>query len=282
MNAVVDGGGVRLSIDRCGELIEVTTRLLCGADGAHSWTRRHFRMGKPEEMMVGFQAEITSYRGEEGYLDMFTGEQVAPGLFAWVIPSGLGWRVGVWARPQDLAGRSCEMLYDALKNHPLWVERFAGSSEIARYCGPLPCGIVARPVQERVALFGDAVGLCKPTTGGGIGKGFEQVDRMAAGLIEAIRSDRLSLSDMKKVAHPLNSMKKQQKRARILRDLYLTDSDDEKLESTFETFSQEDVLAMINEHGEIENPVSLGMRLLKNVPQFRRMAVGATWALLTR
>ena len=36
---------------------------------------------------------------------------------------------------------------------------------------------------DRVAVFGDAAGLCKPTTGGGIGKGFDQVDLMLPKLV---------------------------------------------------------------------------------------------------
>ena len=27
----------------------------CGADGAHSWVRRHARLGRPPEAMIGFR-----------------------------------------------------------------------------------------------------------------------------------------------------------------------------------------------------------------------------------
>ena len=56
------------------------------ADGAHSWVRRRFRMGRPKEMIVGFQIEVSGYVGEEGKLDMYTGSEIAPGFFAWAIP----------------------------------------------------------------------------------------------------------------------------------------------------------------------------------------------------
>ena len=38
--------------------------------------------------MIGFQAEVTGYAGGPGRLEMFSGEDVAPGLFAWAIPNG--------------------------------------------------------------------------------------------------------------------------------------------------------------------------------------------------
>tara|TARA_B100000029_G_scaffold508820_2_gene596591 strand:- start:650 stop:1858 length:1209 start_codon:yes stop_codon:yes gene_type:complete len=273
-------GGIQIEIDRAGDKVTVQAALLCGADGVHSWVRRKFKMGYPKELMVGFQAEVVNYQGSEGLLDMYTGEEVAPGLFAWVIPSGKSWRIGVWARPKDLGGRSCEELYESLIAHPLWKDRFANSREVARFCGPLSCGVVSNPVKERIALFGDAVGLCKPTTGGGIGPGFKQVNLMADGLVDAVKNDKLSLSNLKKIAKPLKNMKKEQKRARILRNLYLTDCNDDELEKTFSTFAKPKVIEMINQYGDIEKPVALGIRMLKEVPEFRSMAASTTWALL--
>jgi flavin-dependent dehydrogenase len=280
VSAEVSKDNIVVKVDKGGQTVEVEASLLCGADGAHSWVRRHFKMGRPKELMIGFQAELVGYSGADGRLDMYTGEEVAPGLFAWAIPSGRSWRIGVWSRADDLKGRSCEQLYETLLTHPIWKDRFAGAKEVARYCGPLPCGIVAHPVKERVALFGDAVGLCKPTTGGGIGKAFQQIDEMADGLIKAVRSNQLSLSEMKRIAKPLKAMKKDQKRARILRDLFLTDCDDDKLEQTFKTFAKPQVVKLINQNGDIEKPVALGIKMLKEVPEFRSMAAGATWALL--
>ena len=44
------------------------------------------------------------------------------------------------------------------------------------FVGPVPSGILKKTMIEEIALFGDAAGICKPTTGGGIGPGFKQVD----------------------------------------------------------------------------------------------------------
>ena len=74
---------------------------------------------------------------------------------------------------------------------------------------------------------------------------------------------------------------KELERARILRDLFVSSCNDEELEQTFQIFARSDVTALINEVGDIEKPVPLGIRLLKDVPEFRKMAARATWALLT-
>jgi flavin-dependent dehydrogenase len=173
------------------------------------------------------------------------------------------------------------MLYDALITHPLWKDRFANTHETARYCGPLACGLLKRIYKQRVLLFGDAAGLCKPTTGGGIGPGFEQVHLLAPNLVKAVLANELSESKLKRICKPMEKVRKEQERARILRDLFVSSCDDDELEETFEIFAREHVVSLINEVGDIEKPVPLGIRLLKDIPEFRRMAVRATWALLT-
>ncbi|MEC8938234.1 MAG: NAD(P)/FAD-dependent oxidoreductase, partial [Candidatus Thermoplasmatota archaeon] len=192
INANVKNSGVEISIDVDGEIKQFECRLLCGADGAHSWVRRTFKMGRPKELMIGFQIEVTGYQGEEGRLDLFTGEDIAPGFFAWAIPSGTTTRIGNWTLPDKLGERSCEDLLETLMTSPLWNDRFSNCREIGRYCGPVPSGLVHKPVINRVAVFGDAAGLCKPTTGGGIGKGFDQVDLMLERLVEAVKTNDFS------------------------------------------------------------------------------------------
>ena len=280
-DAEVGTSGVKVTVNREGEIITLNAKLLCGADGVHSWTRRHFRFGRPKEFMIGFQAEVSGYQGIPGRLEMFSGEDVAPGLFAWAIPNGETHRIGVWVHPDRLAGRSCEMLYDTLLAHPLWREKFANIHETARFCGPLASGMVKRIYKNRVLLFGDAAGLCKPTTGGGIGPGFDQVHLLVPELTKLIQSNKLAESNLKRLSKPMEKMRKEHERARILRDLFVSSCNDEELESTFEIFARPDVVSLINKVGDIEKPVPLGIRLLKDVPEFRGMAVRATWALLT-
>lgn len=64
-------------------------------------------------------------------------------------------------------------------------------------------------------------------------------------------------------------MKKEQDRARALRNLLVSDCSDKKLDQHFENFAHPDTLQLINEVGDIEKPVPLGMALLRNVPAFR-------------
>ena len=276
IDANVSNDCVDIKIEREGEIIDIKCDLLIGADGAHSWTRRYFKLGRPKEMMIGFQADVSGLIGKDNWLEMYTGKDVAPGFFAWVIPTGDDThRIGVWSRPQDLEGRSVEQCYDALLQHPLWKERFSGVKEIARYCGPVPCGVIRKPFKDRVMVIGDAAGMAKPTTGGGIGPGFKQVDLIIEKLTKAINDDKLSNKSLNSICKSYKDLKKDQAKARALRDLLVTLPSDEELDSHFEMFCREDVLDLINSKGDIEHPVLLGMALLRKVPKFRKLALKA-------
>jgi len=61
LSAEVNENNIVIKIDRAGQEVEVEASLLCGADGAHSWVRRYFKMGRPTEFMIGFQAELVGY-----------------------------------------------------------------------------------------------------------------------------------------------------------------------------------------------------------------------------
>ena len=280
ISAVIEEGSVHLRIRTPEGVKDVRCRLLCGADGAHSWVRRHFKMGRPKELMIGFQVEVTGYRGQEGRLDMYTGSRIAPGFFAWAIPSGETTRIGTWSKPGLMGGESCEQLLDRLREEPLWRNRFAGCKEIGRFCGPIPSGMVKRPMIGRVALFGDAAGLCKPTTGGGIGPGFAQVDLVTPHLLDALKCDDLSDGRMSEIAGLMGPMRRSQRRSKALRDAFLTESTDSELDDIFAVWARPEVTELINDIGEIEHPIPLGIRMLREIPEFRSLTKRAVKAIL--
>ena len=280
VSASIENEYVEVNIDGPNGSETVRCKLLCGADGAHSWVRRKFRMGNPTETMIGFQIEVTGYSGDDGMLDMYTGESIAPGFFSWAIPTGETTRLGTWTKANLMGGTSSEEFMSRLMEDKNLNSRFADCSEVARFCGPVPSGIVRRPMRERVALFGDAAGICKPTTGGGIGPGFKQVDMLVPLLSNAISENDLSEVRMKALSSKLKQMKRDQRKKRALRDAFLTEMNDAELEDIFSVWARPEVTDLINEFGDIENPIPLGVKMLREVPEFRRLAGRAAKAIL--
>ena len=78
----------------------------------------------------------------------------------------------------------------------------------------------------------------------------------------------------------MNDMRRKQRRKKALRDAFLTEMSDDELEGIFSVWARPDVTELINEVGEIENPIPLGIAMLKEVPEFRRLASRAAKAIL--
>ena len=78
---------VTLYIESNGEEMKLNCKLLIGCDGAHSWTRRYFKMGRRKEMSIGFHVDVLGYTGTERWLEMYSSFEIARGFFAWFIPS---------------------------------------------------------------------------------------------------------------------------------------------------------------------------------------------------
>ena len=280
IDILIEDEYAQLSLDHNGIVSKVRCALVCGCDGAHSWVRRTMKMGRPKEMMIGYQVEVTGYNGAEGQLDMFTGSNIAPGFFAWAIPSGDTTRIGMWSRADLLSGKSCETMVENLMSSSIWSQRFDNCNIVGRFGGPVPSGLLKFPLRKRVALFGDASGACKPTTGGGIGTGFDQVDLLVPELSKCIKNNHLGDNHMKGLVKILGPIRKKLNRARALRDAFLTEVTDDELEKVFKVWSRPEVTRIINESGEIDNPIPLGLRLLKEVPEFRSLATKAASAVI--
>ena len=107
------------------------------------------------------------------------------------------------------------------------------------------------------------------------------VDNSLELISKIIRSDSLNWNATDRLAKQIiKPIMKRHNRARALRDFFLTNSTDEELESIFRIWARPDVIEIIQKYGEIENPVPLGLKMLKDVPEFRRLAIRAANSLV--
>ena len=74
-------------------------------------------------------------------------------------------------------------------------------------------------------------------------------------------------------------LRKDQRRARALRDAFLTNSSDDELDEIFSIWSKPEVIDLINEVGDIENPITLGLKMVREIPEFRKVASKAMKAI---
>ena len=143
----------------------VRARLCILACGAHYAIQRRLGLGLPSAHLPSAQLEVPAF--VPGNVEVHFGREVAPDGFAWVVPVRRGdrWhaRVGLMCS-RDSAGHFGRFI-DAVAGR--WGIAQADAAAAPRQ-KVLPLAPIPRTYGDRVLAVGDAGGIVKATTGGGI------------------------------------------------------------------------------------------------------------------
>ncbi len=171
-----------------GEPLEVRTRVLIGADGVQSTVGRDAGLGRVKSVLTCAQAEVTADVERPECVDLYVGRQVAPGFFAWAIPT----------REHTLRIGLCstERSFDRLQHlmHRL-SERYA-TSLLDFSVGSIPLGPPPVTVADGVIIVGDAAGQVKPTSGGGVFPGVRCAKIAGTVAAQAVARDDVSAASL--------------------------------------------------------------------------------------
>jgi len=155
-----EGSRIAVTAVRHGEPIELRTRVLVGADGVQGAVGRDAGLSRVKTVLTCVQAEVSADLAHPDFVDLYLGRDVAPGFFAWAIPTH--WdtlRVGLCS-----SKRSIDRLYPLIER----LSRRYATSLLDFSAGGIPLGPPASTVTDGVLIVGDAAGQVKPTSGGGI------------------------------------------------------------------------------------------------------------------
>ena len=181
----VGSGAVQVTVN--GQPDAITARACVLACGARYRFHRLLGLGLPDTYLQSAQLETAFPAATE--IEVRFGREVAPAGFAWLVPV---------LRDQLPCARIGMMSATRVR------ERFAAfldllcertGLDLAKLPPPrlkmLPLGPITKTYTDRVVAVGDAAGLVKPTTGGGIHYGLLSGSLAADVLDEALRRDRL-------------------------------------------------------------------------------------------
>lgn len=141
-------------------LRELLAEKIIGADGVSSTVSREFNFAKPG-FYTAVQFEMRFEALDEEYVELYFGENWSDSFFAYAIPLGDTARIGVVSRSNPV-----HYLKNLIEKHPSVSGRVKGGV-IELNVGAIPDRLV-KFSKERVALIGDAAGMVKPYTGGGL------------------------------------------------------------------------------------------------------------------
>ncbi|MFC1921252.1 NAD(P)/FAD-dependent oxidoreductase [Chloroflexota bacterium] len=189
MHAEVSSDRVRIEIgrdERDRDIVEA--RALVIASGFGSRIVGKLGLGSPADFVMGVQAEVEAMGLDE--VEVYFGEKVAPGFFAWLVPTLPGRALaGLLSRrnPGDYLRSFLSTLSAQGKINAAGVE-FSYSGVLLKP--------PSRTYGNRVIVVGSAAGQVKPTTGGGVYYGLICADIAADNLHQALENDTLTAKSL--------------------------------------------------------------------------------------
>jgi len=248
--------------------IDARCKLLIGADGPYSIIRSSFAFSEPKEFLRGIGAEVTNVTFNPDFVEIFIGNNIAPGFFAWVIPTdnkGTTARVGLCI--SNNSDKSPKFYFKKLFNRPPLKEAIITN----KTGGVIPLGLLKKTYDSNLMLVGDAAAQVKPTSGGGLYPGLVCADICSKIAIQALHDSDYSIQTLKKYQKLYTK--------EIGKELFLgmkfrqifKNLSDKKLDKYIERLNNQKIIEIINKYGDIDYPSKLAKPLIKKIPTLLKL-----------
>jgi len=263
-------GGIVMELDgserRCWALL--------AADGYRSKLGQQLGLGEARDLVRGIEADLHLRLEDQGKVHVFLGRDVAPGFFAWAIPCGDLTRVGLCVSP----GNGTPLSYlEKLLRRQGWAE----AKRERTYSGAIPLGHVPRSYADRVLLAGDAAGMAKPLSGGGLYTGMTAGRMAAETFIEAFQKDDLSASGLSVYERRWKAEFGSELRSSFRVRQAFVKMTDKDLDRAGEKLDREKARAVLAT-GDIDFPTALARPLLKAAPSLLTLSPTLIMRLMRR
>ena len=242
---------------------ELRARVCVLACGAHYVLQRRLALGFPRLYLQSAQLEVPAAAG--GDVEVHFGRDVAPNGFAWVVP------VRRESRWHARVGLMCER--DSALHFKRFLARVAsrrGLDRSAAGAAPrqklLPLAPVERTYAARVLAVGDAAGLVKATTGGGIYYSVLSAALAAETLVHAFDRGAFDAATLSRYERAWRRRLGAEMRAQLrLRELAHRLSD-EQIEAFFELARTDGVMPIVRRTARFNQHRDLIVALLRHPP----------------
>lgn len=251
----------------------VEARACVLACGANYRFNRQLGLGVPRAFLQSAQLE-TAFGGPSA-VEVHLGRELAPGGFGWVVPFR---RDGV---PHARLGLMCESR--ALARFRAFASRLrarygnAADAPADPRLKILPLGPVSRTYAARLLAVGDAAGLAKPTTGGGIYYGLISGQIAAATLDDALRHDDLRESRLRRYETEWRERIGSEIRIGLAFRVLASRMNDRAIDSVIELARVDGIVPLLRQTADFNWHRQSALALLRHA-QFRRILLSSLWS----
>ncbi|NHJ87067.1 MAG: NAD(P)/FAD-dependent oxidoreductase [Asgard group archaeon] len=195
-------------------------------------------------------------------VELFVGNKIAPGFFAWIIPiSDTQAKVGLASNE----GLTRDKVSYFMRKNPITKNRFIGSKIMKSYSGEVIVrGLLPKTYSNGIVVVGDAAGQTKSTTGGGVITGGQ-----AAIIAGKIAAKAVTLGDNRShMLHEYDKLWKKQLKPQLKKMgqfRWLIDRlTDKAIEKAFDTVIANDLVSIINERADIDRQADVIRTLVRH------------------
>jgi digeranylgeranylglycerophospholipid reductase len=244
--------------------------LACGASYRFN---RALGLGVPRKYVQSAQVEVPMRGPEE--IEVHLGRSTAPGGFAWVVPFPRG--AHAFSRVGVMCDAGAASRFDAFAKE--LGERYgarAGAWPEPRV-RILPLGPVSKTYAARLLAVGDAAGLVKPTTGGGIYYSLIS-GQLAAGVLDpALRADDLSESRLRAYETAWRDRLGTEIRIGLAFRALATRLNDRAIDALIDLARVDGIVPLLRQTADFNWHAGSALALLRHA-QFRRILLGSLWS----
>ena len=252
--------------------MQLAGNLIVGADGPHSFIRKTFNFPEPKEMLKGIGAEITDANLDSRFVEIFLGNDIAPGFFAWIIPinkNGTKARIGLCVTSQ--APHQIKHYFSHFLNHPLTAQYLRDAVITTPIAGSIPLGAPKKTVCDHVMLVGDAAAQVKPTSGGGIYTGLLSARCCAGAATDALQQKSFTEKTLSQYHKKwTDEIGKELQLGMMFRKIF-TNLRDNDMDAYIKKLNNEKTIEIINTYGDIDYPSHLIKPLVKKKPSLLKL-----------
>jgi geranylgeranyl reductase family protein len=251
-------GGVSVSVAGRAPRRARACVLACGGRYA---LHRQLGLDIPSLLLHSAQREVSVRR--PGDVEVHFGSAVAPRGFGWVVPV---WRGGsAFARIGVMAEGRAPAYFDQMVARV--AERWGVEpGQAAPRQKILPLSRISRTFDDRLMVVGDAAGLVKPTTGGGIYYGLLSGSLASEVLAEALIRDELSASRLESYERAWRARLENELDTQLSFRMLAQRMPDEDIEGLFELARTDGVMPIIRRTASFNRHRKLIVALLNHPP----------------
>ena len=218
-------------------------------------------MGRPQKITKGIQVEVNTEDVKR--LKIYWGSKVSRGYFGWAIPIDDGrTRVGVMTD-----GNALEGLKNILEEVGPYTNICSDIGKVKRR--GISFGTISKSYSERVIAVGEAAGLVKTTTGGGIYYGLISAEMASKVIKEAFQKEDFSAKFLSKYEKLWGrDLGREIRFGRYFHKFY-SRLNDNSIDTLFDAAKKDGLLPFISENGKFDWHKNALVKVLKS-PNLRK------------